>query len=115
MIVIFNLLWSEFLGQVTDNQCVITICRSRSKGRSSFQQTHSKVSLNNVDTDCKRVTPLLQEARVQDCGASVMFCRSLCKARNALPMMWTLSSMCLKVLLPFSRRSPRTPGRDIGQ
>ena len=30
---------------VTDNLCVIKICRSRSKRRSSFQQTRSKVSL----------------------------------------------------------------------
>ena len=35
-----------YLGQGTDNLCVIKICRSRSKRRSSFRQTRgSKVSL----------------------------------------------------------------------
>ena len=59
-VLILNLLWCEFvetmrdvligryMGQVTVNLCVINICGSRSKRRSSFQQSRSKDSLTLI-------------------------------------------------------------------
>ena len=55
-----------YMGQVTNNRCVIKICRSRLKRRSLFQETCSKVSFKLLSTSLMFVKKLCITVPIDD-------------------------------------------------